>query len=51
MLTLQAKRTKLGVILFNENNNQVAMFPKSGYQPTRATKTVTLNCWKYNLIW
>ena len=51
MKTLQAKRISTGVIIFNENNKQVAMFPKTGYQPTRATKRITLNCFVYNLIW
>jgi len=51
MITLLAKRIGTGVNLYDKENNLKAIFPRQGYRPTKATKKVMVNCWKYKLEW
>lgn len=51
MITLYAKREGTNVDLYNENGDLKARFPNTGYRPTKATKIVTVNCWKFKLQW
>jgi len=51
MITLLAKRIGTGVNLYDKENNLKAIFPRRGYRPTKATKEVMVNCWKYKLEW
>lgn len=49
--TLYAKRNGSSVEIYDEDGSLKATFSKEGYRPTRATKVVTINCWKWNLKW
>lgn len=51
LITLKAKREGENVVLYNPDGTHKATFPKRGYRPTRATKIVTLNCFKYRIEW
>ena len=51
MITLLAKRIGTGVNLYDKENNLKAIFPIRGYRPTKATKEVMVNCWRYKLEW
>lgn len=51
MITLYAKRVGTSVIIYDSQQEQRAIFPNTGYRPTKATKLLTLNCWTYNLKW
>ena len=49
--TLFARRNKTSVELYNADGELKGIFPNTGYRPTRATKEITLNCWKWKLLW
>jgi hypothetical protein len=52
MKTLYATRLLTSVIILDSDRKTVkAIFPNTGYRPTKATKILTLNCWKWNLVW
>ena len=52
MITLYAMRLLTSVVILDSKREKVkAIFPNTGYRPTKATKTLTLNCWKWNLRW
>ena len=52
MKTLYAMRFLTSVLILNSDRTKViARFPNTGYRPTKATKVLTLNCWKWNLKW
>jgi hypothetical protein len=49
--TLYAKRNKSNVDVFNEEGKLKGTFTNKGYRPTKATKEITFNCWKWKLEW
>jgi len=49
--TLYAKRYGTSVEIYDKDNNYKGRFPNTGYRPTKATKTITLNCWRWKLEW
>ena len=51
LITLYAQRCLTSVIITDKDGNIKGKFPNTGYRPTKATKTITLNCWKWNLVW
>ncbi len=51
MITLYAKRIGTSVHIFDSENNLKGIFPNTGYRPTRATKELMLNCFKFILKW
>lgn len=52
MITLYAMRHLTSVIILDSNREKVkAIFPNTGYRPTKATKILTLNCWQWKLKW
>ena len=52
MKTLYAMRFLTSVLILNSDRTEViARFPNTGYRPTKATKVLTLNCWKWKLVW
>jgi len=52
LITLVAKRVKSDVVIFDTNNVQKAIFTKNnGYRPTKATKEIILNCFRFKLVW
>jgi len=51
MKTLYAKRNKTNVDIYDKDKNFKARFPNTGYRPTKSTKLITLNGWKWNLKW
>jgi hypothetical protein len=50
-ITLFAKRAGQYVHLSDKSGKLKAKYPPTGYRPTKATKQVTLNCWRFNVIW
>ena len=52
MITVYAMRHLTSVIILDSKRENVkAIFPNTGYRPTKATKVLTLNCNKFNLKW
>lgn len=53
LITLYAKRdNKTGYVYIKTKEGELMIkFPPTGYRPTKATKTVTINCWKWKLEW
>ena len=51
MITLFAKRNGTSVEVYNKAGEVKGVFPREGYRPTKATKIITLNCWKWKLEW
>ena len=49
--TLYAKRVGTYVEVYNKKGKLKAIYPNTGYRPTKSTKTVTLNCFKWRLKW
>jgi hypothetical protein len=38
-------------ILTKENGEHFATIPPENKQPSKNKKTITINCWNWNLIW
>ena len=51
LITVFAKREGTSVVIYNKDGSKKCSFPNTGYRPTRATKTVMINCWRFNLKW
>ncbi|AGO47670.1 hypothetical protein Phi4:1_gp133 [Cellulophaga phage phi4:1] len=51
MITLTAKREGTSVAVYNSKGEFKGRFPNTGYRPTKATKTIILNCFKFKLEW
>jgi hypothetical protein len=51
LTTLFAKRINTSVHIFDKNGKLKGIFPNTGYRPTKATKEITLNCWRWKLEW
>ena len=51
LITLFAKRNKTSVEVYNSKGELKAIFPNTGYRPTKATKEIILNCWRWKLEW
>ena len=56
MITLTAHRQKeswnrYSTILKKQDGSIKAIFPSKYNQPRKGTKTIIINCNKYNLIW
>ena len=52
LITLYAQRSLTSVIILDSKKENVkAIYPNTGYRPTKATKTITLNCCKFKLVW
>jgi hypothetical protein len=51
LITLYASRNGTDVVLKNKDGSFKAIFPNRGYRPTKATKTVTVNCCKFEVKW
>lgn len=52
MITLYAMRSGTSVVILDSKKENIkAIFRNIGYRPTKATKTITLNCFKWKLIW
>lgn len=51
MITLYAQRNGTSVNIYNKQGDLKAIFTNSGYRPTKATKEITLNCWRWKLEW
>lgn len=51
LITLFAKRVDGNVNIYTKEGKLKAIFPKRGYRPTKRTKEITLNGWKFNLKW
>lgn len=51
MKTLYARREGAAVNIYDKENHLKATFTKEGYRPTKATKEIVLNCWKWKLNW
>ena len=50
--TLYATRSGSSVVILNSTKSVIkAIFRNTGYRPTKATKIITLNCWKWKLKW
>jgi hypothetical protein len=39
------------VHVFKESGELKAIFPATGYRPTKATKEITINCFRFALKW
>ena len=50
-LIVFAHREGTNVVITTANGKQKAIFPNTGYRPTKATKQITLNGWKWGLVW
>jgi hypothetical protein len=52
LITLYAMRSLTSVIVLDSKRENVkAIYPNTGYRPTRATKTITFNNCKWKLKW
>lgn len=51
MITLFAKRNGTSVEIYDSAQELKGIFKDTGYRPTKATKVITLNCWKWKLKW
>tara|TARA_R110002020_G_scaffold239410_1_gene451937 strand:+ start:952 stop:1113 length:162 start_codon:yes stop_codon:yes gene_type:complete len=51
LITLFAKRKGTSVNIYDKENNLKAIFTNKGYRPTKATKEITLNCFRWKLEW
>jgi len=51
LITLYASRDGTNVVLKNKDGSFKAIFPNRGYRPTKATKTVMVNCFKFKVKW
>ena len=51
LITLTAKRVGTSVEVRNHVGVLKGIFPNTGYRPTKATKILTLNGWKWYLKW
>ena len=50
--TVYATRLLTNVVILDSKIEKVkAIFPNTGYRPTKATKTITINCCLWNLKW
>ena len=51
LITLYAQRSLTSVLITDKDGNLKGIFTNTGYRPTKATKTITLNCCKFKLVW
>lgn len=51
LITLYAQRSLTSVVITDKDGKIKGIYPNTGYRPTRATKTITLNCCKWKLVW
>ena len=52
LITLYAMRSGTNVLILDSKRETIkAIFPNTGYRPTKATKTITFNYCKWKLKW